>query len=63
MDAARQLIQSRRAEGSEVAAMIIEPIASFGNQSAMPSYYKKLRKMAKDEGIVFIVDETRCGMG
>jgi len=43
--------------------MIIEPIAAFGNQSAMPSYYKKLRKMAKDEGIVFIVDETRCGMG
>ena len=43
--------------------MIIEPITSQGNHQATPSYYKKLRKIAKSEGIPFIVDETKIGIG
>jgi len=30
---------------------------------ATPYFYRKLRQMAKDEGIPFIVDETKTGMG
>jgi len=32
-------------------------------RSATPSFYKKLRLLAKTEGIPFIVDETKTGMG
>ena len=46
-----------------VGAMIVEPISSLGNQMATPYFYRKLRQMAKDEGIPFIVDETKTGMG
>lgn len=46
-----------------VAAIIVEPISSIGNQMATPNFYKKLRKLAKAEGICFIVDETKTGMG
>ena len=31
--------------------------------SATPAFYKKLRLLAKTEGIPFIVDETKTGMG
>jgi len=30
---------------------------------ATPTFYKKLRALAKDEGIPFVVDETKTGMG
>lgn len=30
---------------------------------ATPSFFNKLRKFAKDEGITFVVDETRTGLG
>ena len=43
--------------------MIIEPISSFENRQATPSFYKKLRALAAEEGITFIVDETKTGMG
>jgi 4-aminobutyrate aminotransferase-like enzyme len=46
-----------------VGAIIIEPITANGYRQASPSYYKKLRKVAADEGIPFIVDETTIGMG
>lgn len=48
---------------NKVAAIIVEPISSLGNQMATPNFYKKLRKLAKDEGVCFIVDETKTGMG
>ena len=43
--------------------MIIEPISSYKNNCASPMFFKKLRHMAKDHGITFIVDETRTGFG
>jgi len=30
---------------------------------ATPRFFKKLRVLAKDNGIPFIVDETKTGMG
>jgi 4-aminobutyrate aminotransferase/(S)-3-amino-2-methylpropionate transaminase len=46
-----------------VAGIIIEPISAFENRQATPLFYKHLRAFAQAEGIPFIVDETRCGMG
>ena len=43
--------------------MIVEPISSFGTQQATPRFYKKLRALASREGIPFVVDETKTGMG
>ena len=53
----------RRAAGKDVAAIIVEPISGIGMRSATPTFYKKLRQMAKNEGIPFIVDETWTGFG
>ena len=63
LDAARKTIQQRRADGRDVAAIVIEPVSSFGTQLATPRFYKELRSLASDEGIPFIVDETKSGMG
>ena len=60
---ALQTIEQRRAAGKDVAAIIVEPISSLEMRSATPSFYKKLRLIAKTEGIPFIVDETKTGMG
>ena len=57
------MIKARRDAGNDVAAMIIEPVSGLEMRSASPAYYKKLRALAKEEGITFIVDETKCGMG
>jgi len=62
-EAAVQLIKERRSTGTDVAAMIVEPISSHEMRSATPNFYKKLRNLAKTEGIPFIVDETKSGMG
>ena len=61
--AAKQMIEQRRADGKDVAAIIIEPISSFKTQQATPRFYKLLRALAADEGIPFVVDETKTGMG
>jgi 4-aminobutyrate aminotransferase-like enzyme len=59
----KNIISSKRSEGQAVGAMIIEPISSINNQMATPYFYKTLRNLAKDEGIPFVVDETKTGMG
>lgn len=46
-----------------VGAIIVEPISSVGNQMATPYFFRQLRKLASAEGIPFIVDETKTGMG
>ena len=63
LDATRLLIKQRRDAGKDVAAMIIEPISGLEMQNASPNFYKKLRLMAKQEGITFIVDVTKTGCG
>jgi len=63
LEATRQLINDRKADSKDVAAIIIEPFTALNGRQATPRYYKKLRALAKDNGIPFIVDETRTGVG
>jgi 4-aminobutyrate aminotransferase/(S)-3-amino-2-methylpropionate transaminase len=46
-----------------VAAIIIEPITAFNNLMATPYFFKHLRKIARENEIPFIVDETKTGVG
>lgn len=63
LEQASKMVQERRAAGKDVAAMIVEPMASLSMRFATPNFYKGLRRLAKAEGIPFIVDETKSGMG
>ena len=63
VEGVKKIIEAKRSEGGAVGAIIIEPISSFNNQMATPNFYRKLRALAKDEGIPFIVDETKTGVG
>lgn len=49
---------------SNIAGMIIEPIqAEGGDNHASPDFFRKLRAMASQRNIVFIVDEVQTGGG
>jgi acetylornithine aminotransferase/acetylornithine/N-succinyldiaminopimelate aminotransferase len=51
------------ADGS-VAAMMLEPIQSMaGVKMAEPSFYRALRELCDDRGIVLIYDEVQTGVG
>lgn len=63
LEATRRIIQQQRDSGKDVAAMIVEPISGLEMRNATPNFYKGLRKIAKDEGVPFIVDETKTGFG
>lgn len=56
------IIKSNGQWGS-VGAIIVEPISSIRNQLATPRFFRQLRKLAKNHGIPFIVDETKTGVG
>lgn len=57
------LVKSERSAGTHVAAIFIEPMSSFGQEMATPTFYKKVIAFAKSEGIALVVDETKTGMG
>jgi len=59
----RSIVAQSREDNADVAGIIIEPISAFENRQATPMFYKHLRAFAQAEGIPFIVDETRVGMG
>lgn len=63
LDGVRHHIERQKTSGNPVGALIVEPISSVGNQIATPYFFKKLRDIAHEEGIPFIVDETKTGMG
>ena len=63
MEAVRSIIKLRRENKKDVAAIIIEPITAFENRMATPYYYKRLRKIASENQVPFIVDETKTGVG
>jgi len=46
-----------------VGAVIVEPISSHENQLATPYFFRQLRRLCTAEGVQFIVDETKTGMG
>lgn len=61
LDRTREII---RQQNGRVAAMIIEPIqAEGGDRHAPANYFNALRNMAKEEGVIFIVDEVQTGCG
>jgi len=57
------MVSTRRDAGKDVAAIIIEPITGLNNNVATPYFYKRLRTIAKENGIPFVVDETKTGVG
>lgn len=59
----KDIIDGKRAEGGHVGCIIIEPMSGLAQQMATPNFYRKLRALAKAEGIPFIVDETKTGIG
>ena len=49
---------------SPVAALIIEPIQSEGGDNhASASFFRGLRDITKQQGVLFIVDEVQTGVG
>jgi acetylornithine aminotransferase/acetylornithine/N-succinyldiaminopimelate aminotransferase len=58
-------VDSVRAVADEsVAAIMLEPIQSMaGVRSAAPSFYRALRKLCDELGIVLIYDEVQTGVG
>ena len=63
LDAVRKIIRERRDAKKDVGAIIIEPITAYNNKMATPNFYRKLRQIALENEIPFVVDETRTGVG
>jgi adenosylmethionine-8-amino-7-oxononanoate aminotransferase len=49
----------------QVAAIIVEPVQNAGGciPPGSPDYFKKIRKLCDDTGILMIMDEVICGFG
>mgnify|MGYP001036353150 FL=1 len=62
LDNFKNIIEAQRANGGAVGAVVVEPISSIGNQIATPNFFKGIRAVCKNEGVPFIVDETKTGM-
>lgn len=59
-----EAIIASRAAKKPVAAMIVEPIQSEGGDNhASPDFFRKLRKIAEEQAVAFIVDEVQTGGG
>jgi adenosylmethionine-8-amino-7-oxononanoate aminotransferase len=48
-----------------VAAFVVEPVsgASLGAEPAAPGYFKRIREICDQYGVLFIADEVMCGIG
>lgn len=54
----------RNVADDAVAAILIEPIQSMGGvRLAPPSFYKELRQLCDDRGILLVYDEVQTGVG
>jgi 4-aminobutyrate aminotransferase/(S)-3-amino-2-methylpropionate transaminase len=62
LEEVQHTIDEHKERGSPVGAIIVEPISFLGNHVATPRYYQKLRNIALENNIPFIVDETRTGV-
>jgi adenosylmethionine-8-amino-7-oxononanoate aminotransferase len=63
---ANQLDEKIRELGPDsVAAFIAEPVvgATMGAVPAAPGYFKRIREICDDHGVLLILDEVMCGMG
>uniref|UniRef100_A0A914BWL0 (S)-3-amino-2-methylpropionate transaminase n=1 Tax=Acrobeloides nanus TaxID=290746 RepID=A0A914BWL0_9BILA len=60
----RSIIESRKKEERDVAAVIVEPVQSEGGDyHASPEFFKGLQKICKENDVAFIVDEVQTGGG
>lgn len=57
------IVNDQRSTGLHVAAIFMEPLSSFGQEMATPTFYKKVIDFAKSQGIAIVVDETQTGIG
>jgi acetylornithine aminotransferase/acetylornithine/N-succinyldiaminopimelate aminotransferase len=54
----------RKLAGDNVAAIMLEPIQSMGGvRMAQPDFYRSLRALCDERGIVLIYDEVQTGVG
>ena len=63
---ADQLDEKIRELGPEtVSAFIAEPVvgATMGAVAAVPGYFKRIREICDQHGVLLILDEVMCGMG
>ncbi|TYZ61468.1 hypothetical protein PybrP1_004676 [[Pythium] brassicae (nom. inval.)] len=52
------------AGGAKIAGMVVEPIqAEGGDNHASPAFFRRLRALAAQHGVAFIVDEVQTGGG
>lgn len=52
-----------RENNGTIAGMIIEPVqAEGGDRHSLPSYFRRLRQLALDHDVTFIVDEVQTGV-
>ncbi|CAD5218957.1 unnamed protein product [Bursaphelenchus okinawaensis] len=60
----KRLIEQRKKEKRDVAAVLIEPIQSEGGDyHASNEFFTELQKICKEKGVTFIVDEVQTGGG
>lgn len=59
----KDIITGQRDAGVHVSAVFIEPMSAIGQEMATPNFYRKIRALTRDEGVAFIVDETKTSMG
>ena len=57
------MIHKAKAENKPIGAIIVEPIQWIDTKSATPWFYKRVRALAREEGIPVIADETKLGLG
>ena len=61
LDAVKVILKNN---SKPIAAMIVEPVLSEGGDvAASPSFFRKLRDIAAENDVLFIVDEVQTGMG
>ncbi len=62
LERVREVIETYR-EARPIATIIVEPVQNRDTICANPYFYRKLRNLAKDKGIPFVVDEVHTGLG
>lgn len=64
IDALREAIETLDAEQRQVAAIMLEPMQGEGGVCpGNPIYFKQVRKLCDEKGILLILDEVQVGMG
>jgi 4-aminobutyrate aminotransferase/(S)-3-amino-2-methylpropionate transaminase len=64
VDYIRKFFFKTRAPGNKIATILVEPIQGEGGfVTPPPEYFKELRKIADENGIILTIDEIQTGFG